>query len=172
MLMTFFNSDIKAIKKVCSIILLTFLVCACGFKLRGEYLLPPELQTLTVTSVDKYGELTRIVKQHLRINDVNIVTSSNSTVPELRILKDKLDRRTLSVFPNGQVAEYEIIYTVSYQILIENKDAQNFEFELYRDYQDDPDFALAKSRELNLLLSEMRQVAADRILRAMASIQL
>ena len=161
--------------KLFSVFLISSLCAGCGFKLRGEYLLAPELQKLKVSSVDKHGELTRLVKQHLTINQVNLVTSSNNSktpVPELRILKDELDRRTLSVFPNGQVAEYELIYTVKYQLLMEGQPDQNFQFELNRDYQDDPDFALAKSRELNLLLSEMRQVAADRILRAMASIQL
>lgn len=176
-LLSFTSLSFKKAYQVLSILLCTCLTIGCGFQLRGEYLLPEELQTLKVTSTDKYGELTRLVKQHLTINQVNVVatnqlkSSSKQVVPELHILKDTLDRRTLSVFPNGQVAEYELIYTVKYQLLIADKEPQNFEFELNRDYQDDPDFALAKSRELNLLLSEMRQVAADRILRAMASIQ-
>ena len=89
----------------------------------------------------------------------------------MRILKDSLDRRTLSVFPNGQVAEYEIIYTVRYELRFNNKDPLPFSFEINRDYQDDPDNALAKSRELTLMLSEMRQEAAARVLRNMASIQ-
>ena len=120
-----------------------------------------------------------MVKQHLLLNEVNVVSTapeqavnSNQVIPELKILQDALDRRTLSVLPNGQVAEYELIYKVKYQVVIENQPSQNFEFELNRDYQDDPDLALAKSRELTLLLSEMRQLAADRILRDMASIQL
>lgn len=167
------------LKHVSIVILLTCLCVACGFKLRGDYLLPPELQTLSLTSIDKQGELTRLVKQHLLLNNVNIVSTTsnqasnnNQVIPELRILQDSLDRRTLSVLPNGQVAEYELIYMVKYQILIEAQAPQNFEFELNRDYQDDPNFALAKSRELTLLLNEMRQIAADRILRDMASIQL
>ena len=49
---------------------------------------------------------------------------------------------------------------------------QTFNFELNRDYQDNPNIALAKSRELALLLSEMRKVAADKILRDLASIHL
>ncbi len=167
------------LKQVSVVILLTCLCVACGFKLRGDYLLPAQLQTLTLTSVDKHGELTRLVKQHLLLNEVNVVSTapeqavnSNQVIPELKILQDALDRRTLSVLPNGQVAEYELIYKVKYQVVIENQPSQNFEFELNRDYQDDPDLALAKSRELTLLLSEMRQLAADRILRDMASIQL
>ena len=132
----------------------------------------PELQTMEFSSVDQFGELTRLIKQHLTVNDVTLVQQSTQSIPQMRILQDNLDRRTLSVFPNGQVAEYELIYTVRYQILIPGQDVQNFSFELNRDYQDDPDIALAKSRELSLMLREMRQEAANKILRDMASIQL
>jgi LPS-assembly lipoprotein len=144
---------------------------ACGFHLRGDFLLAPELQTIYVSSDDKHGELTRLVKQHLTLNQVNLLKTPETGQPELRLLKDKLTRRTLSVFPNGQVAEYELIYTVSYQLRIAEQAPQSYSFELYRDYQDDPDRALAKSRELSLLLSELRKTAADKILRDMARIK-
>lgn len=160
------------ISKLLSLSLILALITGCGFQLRGNYLLAPELQTIAFSSVDQYGELTRLVKQHLTINNVNLVQKSDDVIPQMRMLQDNLDRRTLSVFPNGQVAEYELIYTVRYQILIPGQDIQNFRFELNRDYQDDPDIALAKSRELSLMLSEMRTEAANKILRDMASIQL
>ncbi|MEW6989504.1 LPS assembly lipoprotein LptE [Colwelliaceae bacterium 6441] len=162
------------VKKTVSFVLAVALILVssgCGFKLRGDYLLAPELQTLYVSSVDKHGELTRLVRQHLSQNQVMIVKSFSKDIPELRILKDKLDRRTLSVFPNGQVAEYELIYTVKYQIRFANEENQSFTFEINRDYQDDPDLALAKSRELSLILREMRQESADKILRNMATIK-
>ena len=155
-----------------SILLLTLIVSACGFQLRGNYLLSPQLQTLYLSSVDRHGELTRLVKQHLTINQVTLVESSATDIAEIRILKDTLDRRTLSVFPNGQVAEYELIYTVRYELRVEDKEIQSYSFELNRDYQDNPNVALAKSRELSLMLKEMRIEAADKILRNMASIQL
>ncbi|SEK44462.1 LPS-assembly lipoprotein [Colwellia chukchiensis] len=163
---------IRQIRKPLTVSVLVMLLTGCGFALRGNYLLAPELQTMSFSSVDPYGELTRIVKQHLTINDVNLVQRSSKAIPQMRILQDNLDRRTLSVFPNGQVAEYELIYTVRYQILLPEQDVQYFSFELNRDYQDDPDIALAKSRELSLMLREMRQEAANKILRDMASIQL
>ena len=77
----------------------------------------------------------------------------------------------MSLFSYGQVAEYELIYSVHYQVRFTGEDAQDFRFELYRDYQDDPNLALAKSRELSLLLNEMRTAAADKILRDLARIQ-
>ena len=163
---------IRQVSKLVSFSIILTLLNGCGFQLRGNYLLAPELQTMEFSSVDQYGELTRLVKQHLTINDVKLVQQSAKDIPQMRMLQDNLDRRTLSVFPNGQVAEYELIYTVRYQILIPGEDVQNFSFELNRDYQDDPDIALAKSRELSLMLREMRQEAANKILRDMASIQL
>ncbi len=174
--MMFSNKNItKKTKNVFSFILFTALLSnlfSCGFRLRGDYLLSPELKTLYVSSSDTYGELTRLVKKHLKINQVKLVKYVANKTPELRILKDHLDRRTLSVFNNGQVAEYEIIYTVNYELRMPNAKVQRFSFELNRDYQDDPDNALAKSRELSLMLSEMRTEAADKILRNMASIKL
>lgn len=156
----------------CSIILLTLVVSACGFQLRGNYLLSPELQTLYLSSDDRHGELTRLVKQHLTINQITLVEHNSADVAEIRILKDTLDRRTLSVFPNGQVAEYELIYTVRYELRFDGKETKTYKFELNRDYQDNPNVALAKSRELSLMLKEMRTEAADKILRNMATIQL
>jgi len=163
---------IRQVSKLLSFSIILMMLNGCGFQLRGNYLLAPELQTIIFSSVDQYGELTRLVKQHLSINDVTLVRQSEKAIPQMRILQDNLDQRTLSVFPNGQVAEYELIYTVRYQILIPGQDIQNFRFELNRDYQDDPDIALAKSRELSLMLREMRKEAANKILRDMASIQL
>lgn len=148
------------------------LIQGCGFQLRGDYLLSPQLQNLHVSSVDKHSELTRLVKQHLLFNKINITPKLTQQTPELRLLKDTLNRRTLSVFPNGQVAEYELIYLAKYQLIFENEDIREFTVELNRDYIDDPNLALAKSRELTLMLSEMRQKAAERILRNLASIQL
>jgi len=140
--------------------------------LRGQHMLPNELQTLYVSSTDVHGELTRLLKRHLTVNHVNVLPSYTQGIPELRIMHDALNRRTLSVFSNGQVAEYELIYSVKYQVRIENQEPQEFRFELSRDYQDDPNIALAKSRELALLLSEMRNDATNLILRNLSSVRL
>jgi LPS-assembly lipoprotein len=165
------KSKIKLSKALAITLLATSILSACGFQLRGDYLLDDELQTLYLSSSDVHGELTRLLKVHLTRNQVNVLSRSSVDVPELKIVSDKLDRRTLSLSPKGQVAEYELIYSVHYQLRFTGEDAIDYRFELYRDYQDDPNFALAKSRELSLLLSEMRTSAADRILRDMARVK-
>jgi LPS-assembly lipoprotein len=166
----YFTEQSKVLK-LTSLVIVIVVLSGCGFHLRGDFLLPEELQTMSVTSDDTHGELTRLVKKHFVINKVKLVNSTNTDIPQLRIQKDNLNRRTLSVFPNGQVAEYELIYTVRYQLKVGDKSPEQFSFELNRDYQDDPDKALAKSRELSLILSELRRDAADRILRNLSSYQ-
>jgi LPS-assembly lipoprotein len=153
-------------------LLLTLFLSSCGFALRGDYLLSPQLQTLHLSSADKFGELTRQVKQHLTINKIKLLSQATENVPQLKLSKDSLNRRTLSVFPNGQVAEYELIYTVRYRLVLSQNDVRSFVFELNRDYQDDPNIALAKSRELELMLSEMRKEAANKILRDLSTIKI
>ncbi|WNC69594.1 LPS assembly lipoprotein LptE [Thalassotalea nanhaiensis] len=162
----------KWINTTVSALLTVTILSGCGFHLRGDYLLPVEMQTLYVSSQDPHGELTRFVKTHLKDNDVTLVNKSTANIAELRILKDSLNRRTLSLFENGQVAEYELTYSVRYEVRFENKDNQRYSFDVTRNYQEDPDRALAKSRELSLLRKEMRIEAANTILRNLAATEL
>ncbi len=154
--------------------LLSLLLCAtlltgCGFSLQGSYLIPDELSQMQLRSDDQYGELHRLVRERLRLHQITLVEDDNA--PLLRLDDDRLERATLSLFPSGQVAEYELIYTVRFSVTLPEQDPQRFDLEIRRDYLDDPRTALAKSRELELLLKEMREQAADRILRTLSSIQ-
>ncbi|QYJ72487.1 hypothetical protein K0H59_05370 [Shewanella sp. FJAT-51649] len=140
----------------------------CGFKLQRSYQIPEQLNQLSLSSSDEYSELTRLVRERLRLNNVKIVDEAND-VPVLRLITDSLERSTLSLYPTGNVAEYELIYFVEFAVALPGKEAQPFKIEIRRDYLDDPRTALAKSREMELLVKEMRIQAADRILQSMAS---
>ncbi|MGL4220824.1 MAG: LPS assembly lipoprotein LptE [Shewanella sp.] len=140
----------------------------CGFKLQRSYQIPEQLNQLSLSSADEYSELTRLVRERLRLNNVKIVDAAND-VPVLRLITDSLERSTLSLYPTGNVAEYELIYFVEFAVALPGKEAQPFKIEIRRDYLDDPRTALAKSREMELLVKEMRIQAADRILQSLAS---
>ena len=139
-----------------------------GFKLQRSYQIPEQLNQLSLSSSDEYSELTRLVRERLRLNNVKIVDAAND-VPVLRLITDSLERSTLSLYPTGNVAEYELIYFVEFAVALPGKEAQPFKIEIRRDYLDDPRTALAKSREMELLVKEMRIQAADRILQSLAS---
>ncbi|MDO6476312.1 LPS assembly lipoprotein LptE [Alteromonas sp. 1_MG-2023] len=145
----------------------------CGFHLRGNEALPPSVNYVAVTSAQAHAPLARALKKKLAVYDLHGGTLADSPSPDMSVLiniqPEQLERRLLSVFSTGQVAEYELIYGVRYTVTFPDKAPLPAYFEVLRDYQDDPEQVLAKSRELELVLSEMRDEAADKIIRRIAS---
>lgn len=147
-----------------ALLLCFVLLVGCGFKLRTASVLPNDLQNLVVTANKPDSQLFAELQKSLALSNINTTDSSSSSA-ELKLLHDSLTRRTLSLFPNGQVAEHELIYTVRYQLIRDKRKPITNSFELTRNYQDDPDNALAKSREMELILSELRAQASNLIIR-------
>lgn len=148
-------------------LLLLLILNGCGFSLRGNSEFPSNITLMRLTATEPHSALKRMLEKRLKSYTVQIIDQTAATTDaalSLHIVADSLDRRLLSLFPTGQVAEYELIYSVRYQLQFPEKDAQLVEFDIRRDYQDDPDAVLAKSRELELVLAEMRQQAADRMI--------
>jgi LPS-assembly lipoprotein len=161
--------------KICMLTIVLTIV-GCGFKLRGDYGLPADIQQLQLLALQKNTPLYRILWKQLQGFNIEVLDNTASvsqTAPEIDAIvylnSDKLERRLLSLFSTGQVAEYELVYTIKYQIQFPGQDAQEIEFDVTREYQDDPDAVLAKSRELDLIQNEMRQEAANRIIRQIAN---
>ena len=142
------------------------LLSSCGFHLRGDLPLS-QFEAMHIKS-ERHSELAALVAQRLQHNKVQLLDSYQQTAPVLQLIDDSLERRNLTLFPNGQVAEYELIYKVSYALTMPDGEPQQYQFELFRDYQDDPNQAAAKAKELELMLAELRQQAANRIMRQLA----
>lgn len=138
------------------------LISSCGFTLRGQQLPNSALSHLHVEQPARYSALHNTVEQYftkqgIQANIDGTITHTISIKPE------SIERRLLSVFSTGQVAEYELIYAVNYVLHFADMKPQNYTFTLIREYQDDPRQVLAKTRELNLVLNELRQEAAATI---------
>ncbi|MBZ9612926.1 LPS-assembly lipoprotein LptE [Rheinheimera maricola] len=147
-------------------LLSSLLLSSCGFHLRGD--LPLSHFPAMYIQSERHSELAALVAARLKHNKVQLLDSYQQTTPMLQLIDDSLERRNLTLFPNGQVAEYELIYKVRYALTMPDGEPQQYQFELFRDYQDDPNRALAKAKELDLMLGELRQQAANRILRQLA----
>lgn len=148
------------------ILVSSVLLTSCGFHLRGN--LPLSHFPAMYIQSDRHSELAQLVSAKLQHNKVQLLDNLQQDAPMLQLVSDSLERRTLSLFPNGQVAEYELIYKVSYALTMPETEPQLYQFELYRDYQDDPNQALAKAKELDLMLGELREQAANRIIRQLS----
>lgn len=140
---------------------------SCGFHLRGSYNLPEEIQTLSVTSFDKYGKLTREMKTQLRLHDIDIV-SPGSKLANLHLDSESYRERTLSLYQNSRVAERQFEYSVKYSVNVPGKGRYKFSIVLSRTYLDNPLTALAKSVEEEMLAQEMRVEATKQIMRQLA----
>jgi LPS-assembly lipoprotein len=160
-------------KQIIAVLLCSVALSGCGFKLKKASVLPQELRYLTVTADDVNSALYRQLKKQLVNAKVDLSENAKgrqANSPHLVLHKDKLDRRTLSLFNNGQVAEYELTYHVTYQLVRPGQDTVKQNFELYRTYQDDPNKALAKAKELDIILAEMRLQASHRIIRELSQL--
>lgn len=161
------------IRTAAFLLITTLAIASCGFHLRDAKTLPSNMDYLQVVSSNQNAPLIKALTNRMQVYQIEGGTYSSpshlDTTIEIRLKPEKLDRRLLSVFATGQVAEYELIYSVRYTVVFPDGHEVKNQFEVLRDYQDDPDQVLAKSRELNLVLSEMRLEAADRIIRLLSS---
>jgi LPS-assembly lipoprotein len=154
-----------------SILLATLiLVSACGFTPKGQVITRADIQSVYLSTPDPYGQLTREVEQQLRFANIDILSKPDEQMIQLRIGAEVQSRRTLSLYDNAQAAEYEIGYSVQYQIVRPNKEPLSFTVNIHRDFLENPKQALASSREAELILNEMREHTAKRIIRRLTTL--
>ncbi|MBU2224973.1 MAG: hypothetical protein KKB00_13165, partial [Gammaproteobacteria bacterium] len=113
-----------------SLLLGSLLLSSCGFQLRGQ--LPLAKYPAIYLQGDKHSQLLTELSTQLRRNNVQLPEQSSLQIPQIKLDRDSLQRRTLSLFPNGQVAEYELIYTVNYQLQLPNQEPVPYQIELFR----------------------------------------
>ncbi|WP_105169002.1 LPS-assembly lipoprotein LptE [Pseudoalteromonas sp. T1lg23B] len=160
------------IKHGLALALVCVLLSGCGFHFKKASYLPIEMRTIVLNGDDKRAELYELLANDLQQAKVTLVDDiqADKQLVQLHLYRDTLERQTLSLFKNGQVAQYQLAYGVSYRLTRPNQEPIEQRFELYRNYQDDPDNALAKAKELELLLNELRQLASKRIVRELSQL--
>lgn len=157
--------------KLISVLALTTLLSACGFHLRGDYSVPEELHRMSLTSYDQYSTFTRMVKNQLRVTEIELVSPAKD-VPNLHLLSEGVGERTLSLYQNPpRAAEKELTFNASYRVTVPDVGTKVFSTSVTRSYLDNPLTALAKSVERDMIEDEMRKVAASQILRQMARLK-
>lgn len=156
--------------KLSLIVIMSSLLSACGFHLRGDYSVPEELNRVSITSYDQYSTFTRMVKNQLRMSDIEIVSPSE-TVPNIYLISESVGERTLSLYQNTRAAELELTFNASYSVTLPEVGIKTFSTSVTRSYLDNPLTALAKSVERDMIEDEMRKLAATQILRQMARLK-
>lgn len=161
-----------------SLILLVFILHACGFQLRGSLNLSEELSPIYLQQNSAF-ELAREIKTMLAANNILLEQDinkahANEIKTQLTILNEVKSRRVLSVDASGRAREYLLNYTVNFAIKIKQPEAMQEKDIEAKDIEDsislsrsllfDPDAVLAVDHESEILYKDMQRDAARLIL--------
>lgn len=152
---------------ILALCVVSLLVTACGFHLRGVRQLSPEISVIYLTTTNANSLLTRYLRQQLQASGAQVTKTRDEALSVLEILTDSTNRRVLSVGSTGKVREYELHYVVTYRVLGADgkKILPRRELVLNRVMLFDETDVLGKSNEEGLVRREMQQDIVRMIMR-------
>jgi LPS-assembly lipoprotein len=150
-------------------LLLTLLLAACGFQLREDVTLPPELTRLRLEVADEFSPLGRDLAAALERGGATLTTEADAAV--LRVPVDHIGSRPLTVGESGRVQEYQLRYVAEVELLAADGRVllPRQAIELSRDYTFDTAQALGSPGEEEVVREELQREMVQAILRRIAA---
>jgi LPS-assembly lipoprotein len=132
-------------------------LCACGFRLAGSEHLPPVLAKPYLSVKDPYTNFAREFERQLKSSGASLQPIRQDATATIEVTKDLLEQRTLAVSARNIPTDYELIYTVTFNVK-GPEDTQLLAAQtitLSRDYSFEENELLAKEHEADILREQM-----------------
>jgi LPS-assembly lipoprotein len=137
----------------------------CGFKLRGEVEVPPELNPMYIQAGGG-SPVAQALRDRLRGTQVRLAASPKDAKLVLRILGEARSSRVVAVNRAGKVLSFELYYRVSFDV--QGADGKERlprqEIDLVRGFDNPDTEVLGKQLEGELIYQDLIDDAADRVL--------
>ena len=154
-----------------TVVAAALLAAACGFHLKGHTPLPAVMQTPYVEAPDRQSDFIQSLRHALLSNGAQLVRDKGQASAVVSILRDNVSRRTLTVSATNQPNEYEVTYTVAFEVSAGGKEllaAQ--ELSATRTFSFQEQLLLAKGHEEDILRQDLARDLADMVVRRLSSL--
>ncbi|HIG90849.1 MAG TPA: hypothetical protein EYQ77_00235 [Methylococcaceae bacterium] len=150
--------------KIFTVILLAIFLTGCGYKIRGQLVLPAGIQAIHLVGASP--ELVTAFEKAFRFSSATLVRQPTDTSVTIKILEDRFERRTASLTSLGKSTEFEVISFLRYEVY-------NTQGELLIDQQkltdsrvyfNDQKQIIAKQNEEKLIRQEIYTAAISRLI--------
>ena len=153
------------------VVVLSLLLGACGFHLRGSEQLP-EVMAKTRLVAPAGSDLRYELAAVLHSSGAQVVEQQSDASAVLTLHSDEGRRRILSVDTLGRASEYVLTLSVKYslKVVADESPAQLLSSRVERDFRVDPDNVLGQGGEQAIVEQEMRRIVAQQILRRLRAL--
>ena len=138
-------------------------ITSCGYTLRGDLSLNESIKEISVYS-NEYSQLSNSINILLTNNNIKTSGEKNSSNYRIQIFSEDFNRRQLSINLSGRVNEYEVIYSVDFNISAPLEIGKVENITLYRDYSFDENQVMGNTNREDAIKKEMISTAATLIL--------
>ncbi len=154
-----------------AILICVAMLAGCGFQLQGRQAMPERLATLQLDATDRHSDFNRALRSSLGASGVKLVDTAGAGGAVVRILRDTVSERVLSVDARNIPTDFELTYEVEVDVRAGGEELMAPEpFTLSRIYSFDERKLLAKEREKDLLREALARDMASVVLRRLSSL--
>lgn len=147
--------------------LMVTMLSACGWQLRGSLALDNRIERLQVVSAERYSPMDTALRERLTDSGVTLVEDRTSASHVLEVTQENKQTRIAGVGADALASAFEITLSTSFDLYLADGTplGRNLTSSITRSFNASADSAGSGSREEELILEEMRQELAQKMLR-------